>query len=346
MDPSSGSEKRPLASVILAAGDSKRMKSSLTKVLHPLAGRKIIEHVVEAVNTLEPEKTVVIVGKDSEKVLDSLSGYKTTLINQGDPLGTAHALLASEEELGSFVGDILVLCGDTPLIRGETLDELLDFHRQKNNNATLLTCLFEDARGYGRIIRTDTGNIMGIVEEVEASAEERDIKEINTGMYCFKSPEIFGFLEEICSGASDKEYYLTDVVEKYNRASLVVNGLSLEDEMEVMGINTRIHLASAENAMRDRIRNRLMEKGVTLVSPSDTFIDVEVEIGRDTVIYPFVVIEGKSRIGEGSVVGSFCRIVDSKVGRGSRLKGWNNLKNTAIPEQSILEQYSGKGEIL
>ncbi len=180
------------------------------------------------------------------------------------------------------------------------------------------------------------------MEEAEASPEEKAINEINTGIYCLRSPEIFDFLEEICSGDSGKEYYLTDIVDKYNQAGLTVDGLTLEDEMEVMGINTRVHLASAEREMRDRVRTGLMKEGVTLVSPSDTFIDVGVEVGRDTVIYPFAVIEGMSVIGEGSVIGPFCRIVDSRIGRESRLEGWNLLENVSVPDRSRLEPYSSR----
>jgi bifunctional UDP-N-acetylglucosamine pyrophosphorylase/glucosamine-1-phosphate N-acetyltransferase len=241
-----------LAVVILAAGESKRMKSSLTKVLHPLGGIPMILHVIRSVQTTNPDHMVVVVGKNRGPIEKALDGCPVILADQKIPLGTAHALLSASAPLGGFHGDLLVLCGDTPLIRPRTLSALIDYHRNERGDATLLTCRFDDPHGYGRIIRNREGGVEAIVEEVEATEYERAVREINTGIYCFKSPMIFRHLEEICSGPTDHEFYLTDIVAMYNRKGLRVRGLSIEDESEVMGINTPEQLASAEDALNKR----------------------------------------------------------------------------------------------
>jgi len=341
-DQSSRSDRSALAAVILAAGDSKRMKSTLTKVLHPLAGLPMILHVVKTVGTEQPENIVIIVGKNREAIEQAVESCEVELADQVEPLGTAHALLSARDKLKAFEGDLLVLCGDTPLIQSETINDLIDFHRREGCDATLLTCRFEDPYGYGRIIRAGDGTISRIVEEKEATDQEKAIREVNTAIYCLRSPTIFDFLEEICAGKTDKEYYLTDIVEIYNREGLKVNGLSIDDEYEVMGINTRNQLASAEGALRERIRNHWMAQGVTLIDPASIIIDSTVEIGNDTTIYPFVILEGGSRVGAGSIIGPYSRIIDSRIGRGSRLMGWNYLEGVTIPEGQTLQLYSSR----
>ena len=203
-DQDSLSDRRPMSAVILAAGDSRRMKSTLTKVLHPLAGVPMLAHVVRTVETARPEKTVVVVGRNREEVRQTLITYDVELAVQQEPLGTAHALLSAWKSLEAFEGDLLVLCGDTPLIHSETLLDLIDFHRHEGSEATLLTCRFNNPSGYGRILRAGNGAIWGIVEEIEAKESEKDIREVNTGIYCFKSPTVFRFLEKLCADKSDK----------------------------------------------------------------------------------------------------------------------------------------------
>jgi bifunctional UDP-N-acetylglucosamine pyrophosphorylase/glucosamine-1-phosphate N-acetyltransferase len=339
-DQSFRSDSSALAAVILAAGDSKRMKSTLTKVLHPLAGLPMILHVIRTVETEQPEKIVIVVGKNREAVEQTVENSEVELADQDEPLGTAHALLSARDKLKAFEGDLLVLCGDTPLIQSETICNLVDFHRREGCDATLLTCRFEDPFGYGRIVRAEDGTISRIVEEKEATDLEKAIMEVNTAIYCLKTPAIFDFLEEICAGKTDKEYYLTDIVEIYNREGLKVNGLSIDDEFEVMGINTRNQLSTAESTLRERIRNHWMREGVTLIDPASIFIDSGVKIGNDTTIYPFVMLEGDSRVGAGSTIGPYSRIIDSRIGRGSRLMGWNYLVEASIPEGETLQLYS------
>jgi len=336
----SRSDPNHLSSVVLAAGDSKRMKSNLSKVLHPLAGLPMIVHVVRTLRSTNLRSVIVVVRRDRETIHRVLEGYPADLALQGEPLGTAHALLSARDSLKDFTGDLLVTCGDTPLLRKETLLDLIGYHRKDRFDATLLTCEFQDPHGYGRIVRGRDGTIQAIIEEREASESIRKIREINTGIYCFRSPAIFRFLEEICNEKTDREYYLTDIVERYNAAGLKVGGLSIADELEVMGINTRSQLARAESALRERIRDHWMKEGVTLIDPATILIDDAVRIGRDVTIYPFVIVEGATEIGEEAVIGPFCRIRESRIGKGVRLQGWNDLNETSIPEGKTLHPFA------
>jgi bifunctional UDP-N-acetylglucosamine pyrophosphorylase/glucosamine-1-phosphate N-acetyltransferase len=318
------------------------MKSSVTKVLHPLAGRPMIEHILAAVDPLHPVLTVIVAGRNRQSIRDALHSPGIHLVRQEEPLGTAHALLTARGELDGFNGDIVVLCGDTPLIRPDTLHRLLQFHRGGRGDATLLTCRFSDPGGYGRIIRGGDGAIRRIVEEVDTSPEEKAIREVNTGVYCFRAPVIFKYLEGICGRDKrpGEEYFLTDIVDEYNRADLRVGGLLIDEEMEVLGINTLVQLASADRILRERIRDHWMTEGVTLMDPPSTFIDARVVIGADTRIYPFVVIEGDSVIGENTVIGPFSRIINSRLEPATRLMGWNFVENASIPEGQVLPPFS------
>ncbi len=336
----SRSDSAPVASVILAAGDSTRMKSALNKVLHPLAGTPMIVHVVKAVSAAEPERIIAVVGRNRRGVENVVDGLGVDLVNQDKALGTAHALLSARELLESLDGDLLVTCGDTPLISQSTILKLLEYHRSGRGDATLLTCFFDNPEGYGRIIRAEDGSIRAIVEEIDATEAQREVREVNTGIYCFRSPLIFPFLQRICAQSGEKEHYLTDIVEMYNREGLSVKGVSINDEREVAGINTRSQLAAAENTLRERIREHWMGEGVTLVDPSSIFIDMDVEIGKDTTIYPHVIVEGKTVIGERTVIGPFCRVVESRIGSACSLTGWNFLEGDSLPDKTRLEAFS------
>jgi len=326
--------------VVLAAGESKRMKSARTKVLHAVAGRSILGHVLGAVEPLSPARIVVVVGRNGGEVERALAGTDVLLARQDRPLGTAHALLAAADRLADFEGDLLVLCGDTPLVRPETLGRLLAHHRDGGGDATLLTCRFADPAGYGRVVRNGAGGIDEIVEEREADEEVRAIREINTGIYCFRTPQVFSGLEALCREETEHEFYLTDIVARYGRAGRPVGGLAIEDEDEVMGINTRAQLARAEGVMRERIRARWMDAGVTLIDPASAFIDATATIGADTTLHPFVMIEGETRIGEGAVIGPYCRITDSRIGAGCRLEGWNRLRGVSVSDHRAVAPFS------
>ncbi|MGH7559251.1 MAG: bifunctional UDP-N-acetylglucosamine diphosphorylase/glucosamine-1-phosphate N-acetyltransferase GlmU [Gemmatimonadota bacterium] len=338
-----GSERRPLAAVILAAGEGKRMRSSLVKVLHPLAGQVMIRYVLEAVRATGAKRVVGVVGYQHDRVIDAVDGGDVAWALQEEPLGTGHALLSAASALEDFAGDVLVCCGDTPLLTSETLRSVVETHRASEAMATVLAAVFEDPTGYGRIV-TDAGDrVQRIVEEIDADAQIRSIRRINTGVYCFRWPEIHGALERLGPDNLQGERYLTDVMR-----ILVLEGLpgrvcDLADPIEVMGINDRVQLARAESVLRERIRRRLMIEGVTFLAPETTLVDAAVAIGPDTLIYPGVVIEGGSSLGRECVIGPFSRIVDAHVGRGVELKGWNHVVRTTVPNGSILEPYVQQG---
>ena len=336
----SRSDSAPVASVILAAGDSTRMKSALNKVLHPLAGTPMIVHVVKAVSAAEPERIIAVVGRNRRGVENVVDGLGVDLVNQDKALGTAHALLSARELLESLDGDLLVTCGDTPLISQSTILKLLEYHRSGRGDATLLTCFFDNPEGYGRIIRAEDGSIRAIVEEIDATEAQRGVREVNTGINCFRSPLIFPFLQRICAQLGEKEHYLTDIVQMYHRDGLSVKCVSSEDGRAVVRSTNRRQPAAAEDTLRERIREHWMGEGVTLVDPSSIFIDMDVEIGKDTTIYPYVIVEGKTVIGERTVIGPFCRVVESRIGSACSLTGWNFLEGDSLPDMTKLEAYS------
>lgn len=338
-----GSERRRLAAVILAAGEGKRMKSSLVKVLHPLAGQVMIRYVLEAVRATGAERVVCVVGYQHDRVRDAVDAEDVAWALQEEPLGTGHALLSTTAALEDFTGDVLVCCGDTPLLTTATLEAVVETHRTSGAIATVLAAVTEDPAGYGRVV-TDSGDrVQRIVEEVEADAQTRAIHRINTGVYCFRWPDVREPLERLVPDNVQGEQYLTDVMEILAAEGIPGRVCDVADPMEVMGINDRVQLVRAETELRARVRHRLMLEGVTFLAPETTLVDAAVAIGPDTVIYPGVVIEGGSSLGRECVIGPFSRIVDAHIGRGVELKGWNHVVRTTVPNGSILEPYVQQG---
>lgn len=317
-----------LAAVILAAGKGTRMKSSLPKVLHRVCGRTMLEHVLLAVQQTGAQKTVLVVGHQGELVAESVRD-KTETVYQAEQLGTAHALLQCRQVLKGFDGDILVVCGDTPLLKSQTLLQLQAEHSRCGFAATVLTAVLPDPTGYGRIIRNTTGGIMKIVEQKDATPGELAVTEINTGVYCFKAGGLFEALSEIRPDNAQGEYYLTDIIEYYIARGKPVGAVIAGDASEVTGINDRCQLALVESVLRRRVLDRLMMSGVTIVDPASTFIDDTVHIGADSIIYPFTFIEGKSKIGENCVIGPSSRLID--VTLGCRVK----VQNSVISESRV-----------
>lgn len=336
-------ERRPLAAVVLAAGVGKRMRSSLVKVLHPLAGRTMIHYVVDAVRETGAQRVVCVVGHQHDRIRDALGGEDLSWAIQDEPLGTGHALLAAAASLDDFEGDVLVCCGDTPLLTAATLRDVVRTHRESRSVATVLAAVFDDPTGYGRVVTDAEGRVRRIVEETDADAQTRSIRRINTGVFCFRWPEVRDGLERLAPDNVQGERYLTDVMEILAAEGAPGTVADLADPLEVMGINDRVQLARAEAVLRDRIRRKLMLEGVTFLAPETTLVDAEVAIGPDTVIYPGVVIEGGTSIGRECVLGPFSRIVDAHVGRGVELKGWNHVVRTTVPNGSILEPYVQQG---
>jgi bifunctional UDP-N-acetylglucosamine pyrophosphorylase/glucosamine-1-phosphate N-acetyltransferase len=333
-----------LAAVILAAGQGTRMKSALIKILHPLAGRQMIRHVLLAVQGVGADRIVCVVGYQREQVKDALASIPgIDFAVQEDQLGTGHALLCAADSLAGFDGDVLVCYGDTPLLTRETLHEVVRVHRARGAPATLLVAQLDDPTGYGRVILDAEGGVSRIVEQKDADEKTQLIRLINTGVYCFSWSTVGPLLDRLSTDNAQGEWYLTDVMEMLAEAGTPARSVVLEDPQELMGINDRAQLAEGEAVLRDRIRRRLMREGVTFLSPETTLIDADVQIGPDTVIYPGVIIEGVSSVGRESVIGPFTRIVDAHLGRGVELKGWNLIARTTIPHGSIVQPYVRQG---
>lgn len=301
-----------LAAVILAAGEGTRMKSSLPKVLHRVCGKPMIKYVAETARSIGMKRVVVVVGHGAEEVISSLSNVD--FVVQERQLGTGHAVQVAEGKLSDFEGDVLVLSGDTPLLRQQTLSCLVALHCDSEAAATLLTAEMVDPTGYGRVIRDDSGRVKRIVEEKDASPKERKIKEINSGTYCFKKDKLFPALKKLTPENKQSEFYLTDVVRLLVKDGERVFALRTDDPSEVVGVNSRRQLAEAERIMRDRINSRWMEEGVTLIDPASTFIGPDVVLDRDTIIHPFTFLEGDTSVGEGCSIGPSAHLVDTKVG--------------------------------
>lgn len=307
-----------LVAVILAAGKGTRMRSKLPKVLHKVGGKSMLQHVIDAATVAGCDDKVVIIGHEAELVEKMVAGQGKTAL-QAEQLGTGHAVMQAKEALAGFTGTAMILCGDTPLLDGEELKKFYEAHKASGAAATVLTAVMDNPFGYGRIVRDANGNVQGIVEQKDASEEQKLIKEINTGIYCLECPLMFDILATLTCNNAQGEYYLTDVLEKLNAAGKKVGGVITEDSDMVMGINSRKQMAVAEKVMRDRILDKLMDAGVTIMDPASTFIEASVKIGRDTIIYPYTWLEGNTVIGEDCEIGPNARFTDVEIGNGCNL---------------------------
>ncbi|EAZ84073.1 UDP-N-acetylglucosamine pyrophosphorylase (N-acetylglucosamine-1-phosphate uridyltransferase) [Bacillus sp. B14905] len=299
--------------VILAAGQGTRMKSKLYKVLHPVCGKPMVQHVVDHIQTLDVNRIVTVVGHGAEKVQHQL-GDKSEYVLQAEQLGTAHAVQQAEGILGNEEGTTLVVCGDTPLIRPETMQALFEHHQAKNAKATILTAIAENPTGYGRILRSENGQVEQIVEQKDASAAQQLVKEINTGTYCFDNKLLFETLKLVKNDNAQGEYYLPDVIEILQKQGDIVEAYVTDDFEETLGVNDRVALSQAETLMRARINEKHMRNGVTIIHPETTYISAESVIGSDTVIQPGCMIEGATVIGEDCNIGPNTQIADSRIG--------------------------------
>ena len=301
--------------VVLAAGRGTRMKSARPKVLHWLAGRPIIEHVLRTADQLRAESTVLVVGHGADEVQTALSNRPNLQFAVQSPqLGTGHALMQAEPALQGKTGTLLLLYGDVPLLAGSTLSRLLEHHRTTRAAATVLTAPLDDPYGYGRIVRDDEGQITRIVEERDASGAERAIREINSGIYCFELGPLFDALHSLATDNSQGEYYLTDLVTIYRQAKRKFETLCLESAEELRGVNSRVDLADLTKTVRMKKAREVMLAGVTLEDPATTYIDADVSIGEDTVIGPGVILEGATTIGERCRLHAGVRLTNATVG--------------------------------
>lgn len=299
--------------VILAAGKGTRMKSALPKVLHAVGGQSMLRHVMTAAEQAGAKRTIVVVGFGGDQVQAEI-GAAAEYVLQAEQLGTGHAMMQAQPALAGYTGTVLLLCGDTPLLTGNTLQQLVAAHQQSGAAATVLTAMPADATGYGRILRDKSGQVLGIVEQKDATPEQKQIGEINTGIYCFEAAPLFAALAGLTCNNAQQEYYLTDVLAILAQAGQRVGAVEVADFQETLGINSRLQLAEAEKILRQRKLLELMDSGVTVMDPASTFVDASVSIGEDTVLYPFTWLEGKTTIGRDCRIGPNSRIADSQLG--------------------------------
>lgn len=303
--------------IVLAAGEGTRMKSRHPKVLHRISGKPLLSYVLDAGRNSGIDKNVVIVGHGKEEVMEVITGedvvFEEQPVYKGAPYGTGFAVMQAIKHVEDE-SNVVVLCGDTPLITSKTLADLMEYHRVEKNNATILTTLLENPDGYGRIQRDDSGRVKGIVEHKDADQEQRSIREINSGIYCFKGRELKLGLDKIDNDNSQNEYYLTDVIGVLVKEGYQVGGFTIEESSQIHGINSRVQLAQAESIIRERINEFHMESGVTIVNPLDTYIEPSVKIGKDTVIYPGAVLEGETTVGSECIIRGATRIENSEIG--------------------------------
>lgn len=347
---------KDIVAVVLAAGEGKRMKFGHQKVLCTLYGRTMVDYVLGFVASIGIKRSIVVIGYKSDVVegylrqsregVDPQISIETAI--QKETLGTGHAVIQTKELFTDFKGDILVLYGDTPLLRPQTLEKLIATHRENNASCTLLTTYLKDPTGYGRIVRDTKGAITKIVEEKDASPVEKKIEEINVGAYCFRSRDLFKALENVTPTNRQGEYYLTDTVGILAHEHLNVCSVSTNDLEEIVGINSAVDLQEARRMVRKRILNKHISNGVTIVDFETTYIDDDVHIGPGTIIYPHTVIEREVEIGReceigpfarlrpGTVlenrveVGTFVELVRSKVGEGSKIKHHSYIGDALI----------------
>ena len=299
--------------LILAAGAGTRMKSSLAKVAHPLCGRPMVSYVIQAAEQAGSQKTLIVLGHGAQDVKACLP-ESADYVLQKEQLGTGHAVMQARDLMKDRTGTVLVLCGDTPLISGLTLKKAWEYHQKQQNAITVLTARVDNPFGYGRIIRDDEENILGIVEEKDAQQDQKKIQEINSGMYFFDIQSLLKALDRLTNSNQQGEYYLTDTLKLIKASGEKAGAYLLPDSGDILGVNDRVQLAQAEKIMNKRIIEGHMRNGVTFHLPETTLVGAQVKIGSDTVIYPGTLLEGNVAIGEGCTIGPDSRIVDTRIG--------------------------------
>lgn len=319
--------------VILAAGKGTRMKSETPKVLHKIFGKTLLGYVIEAVNKTDlVDKSYVIVGHQAEDVTEYVNNNfeNASTVLQTPQLGTGHAVSMVCPMLKDFQGEVLILCGDTPLISSKTLKSFIDFHKNQKSDLTVMSAIFENPTNYGRIVRNGE-SLAAIVEEKDASPAQKKIREVNAGIYLLNWPKIKAAFSQLDSNNAQGEYYLTDIISWSVENGLNTNAYVLENNAEIFGINSRVHLAQATKLLNENILKKHMENGVTIVDPDSTWISADTEIGADTTIFPNVYIEGKNKIGEKCFIGPFAHIRgDVELGDGVKIGNFVEVKKSKI----------------
>lgn len=320
-----------VAAVILAAGKGTRMKSKLVKVLHPAAGRPMICWPVDAARSAGSEKIVLVVGHQSEAVKACFKADSDiSCALQAEQLGTGHAVACTREALAGFNGTVLILCGDTPLLRGETLARLVEQHRFNKATVTVLTAVLDNPFGYGRVIRNEAGQVSAIVEQKDATTEQQAVCEINSGIYCMEAGFLFDHIDKLDSNNAQGEFYLTDLIRIANRMGETCMAVLAEDADEIMGVNDRAQLAVASRILRRRINHGLMVSGVSIIDPELTYIDHGVHIASDTTIYPNSYISGDTVIASDCTIETGVSISNCRIGSGCRIKSGSVLEDAEL----------------
>jgi bifunctional UDP-N-acetylglucosamine pyrophosphorylase/glucosamine-1-phosphate N-acetyltransferase len=334
-----------LSVIILAAGKGKRMKSKTPKVLHSILGRPMLHYVLSTVRELNPVNIFTVAGYGKEVVGDYIRNNfpEVKIVVQENQLGTANAVYSVNKNKNSLAKNTIILSADTPLVNLNTLKNLVKNKEKTDSRASLVTAVVPDPEGYGRIIKDGKGNIVKIIEDADATPEEKKIKEVNTSIYCFETQSLFSYLKKIKSCNVQNEYYLTDIVEMLVKNGDKVSCFRIDDCIEITGINDRVQLSMVESIMQRRVNEDFMKNGVTIKNPESCYIESTVMIGKDAVIGPSCLIKGKTKIEENSVIGPFCQITDSVIGEGSRINSsvieCSNIgKNSNIGPYSYIKQ--------
>ena len=300
-----------IKSIILAAGKGTRMKSDMPKVLHTIFDKTLVGYVIDAVNnTGLADENFVIVGHQAERVEEFVNkNYDNAkCVLQSPQLGTGHAVSMALPYLKDFDGEVIILCGDTPLITSETIKEFVEYHRERKSDLTVMSAIFDNPTNYGRIIRNQDGSLNSIIEEKDANPEQKMVKEINAGIYCINWQKIKPAFNELTSNNAQGEYYLTDIIKWGNEKHLSVNAYTLKNNEEIFGINSKAHLAEATRMLNNRVIKKHLENGVQIIDPASTWISPETEIEADTIIYPSCYINGKNKIGKHCKIGPFAHL--------------------------------------
>ncbi len=337
---------RELAILVLAAGKGVRMKSDLPKVMHTTCGKPMLGWVLEAAQGLKPSRTIVIVGHNKKMVMSAFEQDHLAWVAQKEQLGTAHAVMSAAPELKDFTGDVMVLFGDVPLVREQTLQDMLKEHRAQRAACTILNAEVDKPDGYGRIVRDKDGKVRAIVEHRDAKTKQRTIREINSGIMVFEAKALFETIWKIKSNNDQGEFYLTDIVALLIKKRRKVAAIVVGDEKEIIGVNSRVQLAEVNKALRMRILEQLMLDGVTILDPDNTYVEAGVEIGRDTVVWPYTVIESGAVVGKNCEVGPFAHLrVGAVMKNGAEVGNFTEMKKATLGKKSKAKHLSYLGDV-
>ncbi len=330
----------PLYIVILAAGKGTRMKSGKAKVLHKVFFAPMVHHVLHAVAPLQPTKSIVIVGHQRKAVQDSLNEFPVELAIQEEQLGTGHAVLCAESAIDTMEGSVMILCGDTPLIRSETLQAMLDNHNKQNSTLTVMTTILDNPTHYGRIICNSSGDVQAIVEEKDASSEQKAIQEINAGIYCIKTEFLFKHLKNIGTDNSQGEVYLTDIVTQAVKESHRVQKFVNPEPADVLGVNARFELSQAHQQLQLRRNRELMDNGVSMINPLTTQVAPDSSVSQDVTLHSGVEISRASTVGSNTQIQAGAILKNVRVGNNCVIAPYSCLENCDIPDDTQTAPHS------